>query len=498
MFRRCFRFLDLLISGNGNTPTRMKKWRSNYNHHQEGDSRLASCGAMIVGSSMGLLCYWSLTPHQSNSAFSFAVCDGESHTSGDHLLPETHNEKKQRFLFGDAYRRRVFFNYEKRIRMQSSPKKVFEYFASIERPSGEVLMTPADLMRAIVPVFPPSESSWVREGSLKGERGVPAGKLYCQPSEFFMLFDTNGDGLISFPEYLFFVTILSIPETSFSIAFKMFDIDNSGEIDSDEFKKVMNLMRSPKRSYGNSHHNHRGSTGKRKLMEIKAADQSNENSGLLEYFFGKDGNKKLQHDIFVQFLRDLHEEILRLEFAHYDFRSRGTISAKDFALSLVASADMSHTNKLLDKVEEMDNEPSLKDLRITFKEFKDFSDLRKELQSFSLALFSYGKVNGLLTKKDFQRAASQVCGIKLTDKVVDIIFHVFKTDTDTTLDTSINNTDHRESKHQLSSKEFVRVIQRRETTMQEVAVQHREPGFGGLASCWSSCASRCKSSKPLL
>lgn len=101
-------------------------------------------------------------------------------------------------------------------------------------------------------------------------------------------------------------------------------------------------------------------------------------------------------------------QILRLEFAHYDFRSRGTISAKDFALSLVASADISHTNKLLDKVEEIDNEPSLRGLRITFNEFKDFSDLRKQLQSFSLALFSYGKMNGLLTKKDFQRAASQV------------------------------------------------------------------------------------------
>jgi hypothetical protein len=59
-------------------------------------------------------------------------------------------------------------------------------------------MTPADLMRAVVPVFPPSESGRVREGSLRGEQ-VP-GTLHCDPSEFFMLFDTNSDGLISFPE----------------------------------------------------------------------------------------------------------------------------------------------------------------------------------------------------------------------------------------------------------------------------------------------------------
>jgi hypothetical protein len=59
-------------------------------------------------------------------------------------------------------------------------------------------MLPTDLMRAVVPVFPPSESKIVREGRLRGERHP--GELHCAPSEFFMLFDTNGDGVISFSE----------------------------------------------------------------------------------------------------------------------------------------------------------------------------------------------------------------------------------------------------------------------------------------------------------
>lgn len=59
-------------------------------------------------------------------------------------------------------------------------------------------MTPADLMRAVVPVFPPTEDTRVRVGSLKGEWSP--GDLQCAPSEFFMLFDTNNDGLISFAE----------------------------------------------------------------------------------------------------------------------------------------------------------------------------------------------------------------------------------------------------------------------------------------------------------
>jgi len=107
-------------------------------------------------------------------------------------------EEKGRFLFADSFRRRVFFNYEKRIRLLSPPEKIFEYFASVRNPEGEVYMLPGDLMRAVVPVFPPSESTIVREGRLRGERSP--GELHCAPSEFFMLLDTNSDGLISFAE----------------------------------------------------------------------------------------------------------------------------------------------------------------------------------------------------------------------------------------------------------------------------------------------------------
>ncbi|KAK7347141.1 hypothetical protein VNO80_21668 [Phaseolus coccineus] len=408
-------------------------------------------GMVVVGSTLGFWYWSSLSSPGANSLQSFADFANQDQ------LQQKRQSKPSRFLFNDNYRRRVFFNYEKRIRLLSPPEKVFEYFASVRSPSGEVFMTPADLMRAIVPVFPPSESTRVREGFLRGEQ-VP-GELQCEPSQFFMLFDTNNDGLISFAEYIFFVTLLSIPESSFSVAFKMFDIDNNGEIDRQEFKKVMSLMRSRNRQGAN----HRDG---RRL----GSKDSVENGGLLEYFFGKHGNSCLQHERFVQFLRQLHEEILRLEFSHYDYNKRGSISAKDFALSLVASADVNHISKLLDRVEELNRDQQLRDLRLTYREFQDFAELRKKLQSFSLAIFSYGKVNGALTKTDFQRAASNVCGICITDKVVDIIFHVFDANRDGSLSVS----------------EFVRVVQRREDISSG-------SGFKGLISCWLNCVKNCPS-----
>ncbi|VAI58422.1 unnamed protein product [Triticum turgidum subsp. durum] len=336
-------------------------------------------------------------------------------------------------------------------------------------------MLPADLMRAIVPVFPPSESNVVREGRLRGERNP--GELQCAPSEFFMLFDTNGDGLISFAEYIFFVTLLSIPESSFNIAFKMFDLDHNGslkplkkktcflirvqsshllfhdaegEIDKEEFKKVMALMRS---------YNRQGSAHRDGLRIGLKVGQPVEDGGLLEYFFGKDGSDHLHYEKFSDFLKQLQDEIVRLEFSHYDIKSSKTISAKDFALSMVASADMNHINKLLDRVDDFDESPDVKDLRITFEEFKAFADLRRRLEPFAMAIFSYGKVNGLLTKQDLKRAATHVCGVDLTDKVVDVIFHVFDANCD----------------GNLSSEEFLRALQRREINIR----QPTTPGLMG-------------------
>lgn len=99
---------------------------------------------IAVGSTLGLLyCFSVSTPN----SFSFAHCDPprtSSHPLFSKLsLPETNHT----FLFGgnyfiffyfhlcdikfklyfvaDAYRRKIFFNYEKRIRLYSPPEKVF-------------------------------------------------------------------------------------------------------------------------------------------------------------------------------------------------------------------------------------------------------------------------------------------------------------------------------------------------------------------------------------
>lgn len=80
---------------------------------------------------------------------------------------------------------------------------------------------------------------------------------------------------------------------------------------------------------------------------------------------------------------------------------------------MVASADMSHLGRLLERVDELNNDPCFGNVRITFEEFKNFAELRKKLLPFSFALFSFSKVNSMLTRDDFQRAASHVRHLSL-------------------------------------------------------------------------------------
>lgn len=53
-------------------------------------------------------------------------------------------------------------------------------------------------------------------------------------------------------------------------------------------------------------HGARHSDGRRTGLKVSG---SVEDGGLVEYFFGKDGKACLRHDKFVQFMRDLHDEV---------------------------------------------------------------------------------------------------------------------------------------------------------------------------------------------
>lgn len=77
------------------------------------------------------------------------------------------------------------------------------------------------------------------------------------------------------------------------------------EIDKDEFRKVMTLMRS---------YNRQGAAHRDGLRFGRKVCQPVEDGGLVEYFFGKDGNEHLHYDKFSSFLKQLHDEVIFFSF----------------------------------------------------------------------------------------------------------------------------------------------------------------------------------------
>lgn len=110
--------------------------------------------------------------------------------------------------------------YEEGIRKLSTAEKVFAYFASSATRDGVPRMTPHDLLRAMV------GSHLV--GNAHDALAEDGKTLTGPAAEFVQLVDVDGDGFISWAEFLLLTSLLTIPPTQLKMAFRMFDVDNNG------------------------------------------------------------------------------------------------------------------------------------------------------------------------------------------------------------------------------------------------------------------------------
>ncbi|KAL3131679.1 hypothetical protein ABBQ38_007972 [Trebouxia sp. C0009 RCD-2024] len=342
-----------------------------------------------------------------------------------------HPEEKSWQLLPLSTRQRTFFKYEKRIRDLSGPDKIFEYFATETKEDGSRFMRPENLLSSLVAVYPPEGSSVERAGYLPGERAPTSDKSPKMDSKFFQMFDVDGDGLISYSEYLLLITFLSIPVEDVRMIFEMFDSNNDGTMDITEFEEITeNLRRQGKQTVPTR-------TGFKETAE-------DSNRGLFKHFFGEDGKKRMQLAHFDEFLRGLHDEIVRLEFTHYDFKNQGYMSGKDFARSVICSVHTNQIEEYLAKVDAMP--PQLATAKVSYDDFKEFASLRKELHKLQVALEFYQKTTGKFALDDLKRAVQRVMKRDMSDAPLHIVFSLFDANRD----------------GNLASGELVAVLRRRE------------------------------------
>ncbi|KAL6740129.1 hypothetical protein Aduo_013515 [Ancylostoma duodenale] len=377
-------------------------------------------------------------------------------------------EKPKRKKIG--FRERRIIEYEDRIRLYSTPDKIFRYFATLKvidksDESGrtfEVFMTPEDFLRSFTPgVMQPRKY------------GLDSYKIY-QPEKYKHKFsDTTSifyklgeNGLISFSDYLFLMTLLSTSPNDFALAFKIFDINGDGALDKEEFHKVQLLIMS-QTTVGQRHRDH---------ITPNSSFRVESNSALECYFFGKDGTKTLPASKFLEFQKCLYNDILRMEFERRDALDGvdGLISEYSFGELLLMHAQIPEKRQklMLKRIKKKFKE---KDSRgISFEETKAFFQFLYHIEDVDMALH-FHRMAGLSIDAEVAR---KVTDVELSDHVIDVVITLFDDNMD----------------GKLSNNEMVAVMRRR---MRRGLERPRDTGLFRLLDALVLCGKRTYHASPL-
>ncbi|XP_053615939.1 calcium uptake protein 3, mitochondrial isoform X3 [Plodia interpunctella] len=313
----------------------------------------------------------------------------------------------------------------------TSRERRFIKFASVEY-GGQLYMTPQDFLESVVEqeprprlkrrVLTTKEIEVLRDHTPQLKKGSPQ-----------MFRKLKHEGIISYTEYLFLLSILTKPASGFQIAFNMFDTDGNQRVDKNEFlvmEKIFSFAWRGKRGMAEDP-NEEEKDGKPQdnyVNDDQGLQRRHNVDTLLQvHFFGKKGTNDLKFEGFKQFMENLQTEVLELEFQEFA-KGHETISEVDFAKILLRYTyldtdeyDM-YLDRLLDRV---------KDERgITFEEFKTFCQFLNNLEDFTIAMRMYTLADHPISKDEFHRAVKICTGICQSKHLVDTVFAIFDADGD--------------------------------------------------------------------
>ncbi|XP_050728440.1 calcium uptake protein 1 homolog, mitochondrial-like isoform X4 [Eriocheir sinensis] len=375
-------------------------------------------------------------------------------------------EKKKKKRVG--FRDRKIIEYENRIRQYSTPDKIFRYFATLkvhgDHGDHEIFMTPDDFLRCITPGIKQPEGLGLDQFKRYDPKSTTC-KLELALDEDSIFYTLGSAGLISFSDFIFLLTVLSTSRRHFEIAFRMFDLNGDGDVDYEEFDKVATLIRN-QTSIGARHRDH-ANTGN----TFKGV-----NSALSTYFFGHTLKEKLTIEKFLDFQKQLQQEILSLEFRRKGPNEEGLISEAEFAELLLAYGGYTTNKKakMLKRVKRaFKGEASL---GISRDDYLNFFHFLNNINDVDTALTFYHIAGASIDPATLKHVAKTVAHVELSDHVVNVVFTLFDDNND----------------GQLSNREFVAVMKNR---LQRGLEKPKDTGFVKLIASMFKCA---KETKPVL
>ncbi|EFA06974.2 Calcium uptake protein 1 homolog, mitochondrial-like Protein [Tribolium castaneum] len=287
-------------------------------------------------------------------------------------------------------------------------QQTFLKFATVEY-KGQIYMTPSDFLSSVIELNPKMRRN--RRAKLT-ERQIQyiRARIPPQTKQFFSKLQNNG--IISYTEYLFLLSLLIKPAADIEIAFKMLDTDYNGVIDKEEFLVMETIF---SRSW------------RQKLATRYETGLENKlDTTLAIYFFGSDGTKVLSYQSFKLFVTNLQEEILQLEFSQF---AHGTfINDIDFAKLLVRYTYFDNYDNYIERLlATAEREPS-RDQLITFEEFHSFMGFLHRLEDFYFATRYYAEEDSQITRKGFHDILKLLGRHDLTWHMIETVFNIFDVD----------------------------------------------------------------------
>ncbi|XP_060655402.1 calcium uptake protein 1 homolog, mitochondrial isoform X2 [Drosophila nasuta] len=365
-----------------------------------------------------------------------------------------------------GFRERKIIEYENRLRQYSTPDKIFRYFATVRLQDATqtiICMTPEDFLRSIYPGMKQPDGLGLDQYRRYDPKSVGE-QLNLQLEKDSIFYKLGSFGLITFSDYIFLLTVLSISRRHFEIAFRMFDLNGDGDVDCEEFEMVATLVRQ-QTSMGTRHRDH-ANTGN----TFKGV-----NSALITYFFGPNMDEKLTIEKFLDFQEQLQREMLSLEFQRKQPNEEGNITEADFAELMLAYAGYPQKKKLK-KLKRVKRRFRDHGTGISKQDYLDFFHFLNNINDVDTALTFYHIAGASIDQKTLQHVAKTVAAVNLSDHVVDVVFTIFDENND----------------NQLSNKEFVSVMKNR---VQRGLEKPKDTGFLKMMRSVFKCA---KETKPVL
>uniref|UniRef100_A0A674D2M8 Mitochondrial calcium uptake family member 3 n=1 Tax=Salmo trutta TaxID=8032 RepID=A0A674D2M8_SALTR len=325
----------------------------------------------------------------------------------------------------------------------SSHEARFRLFSSVEY-EGQLYMTPLNFIESVTMGEPKKKRIWKSLTKQELEQMLAdTPPVFKGSSNLFR--NLRHRGIIGYTEYLFLLCILTKPHAGFKIAFNMFDADGNKMVDKREFLVVCNYLKVLRKEAQQLEPRGmwdalRKGASQALFSDLENMDENMTDTTLLVHFFGKKGKAELGFDDFYRFMDNLQTEVLEIEFLSYS-KGLPIISEEDFAHILLRFTNVDDIAGYLDNVRK-----SITDEKgITFDEFRSFFQFMNNLEDFAIAMQMYNFANRSIGQDELARAVYVTTGLKLTEHLVNTVFHIFDEDRD----------------GQLSYKEFIGVMKDR-------------------------------------